>query len=243
MRVDRIFDPKEHPATPYHYEDHILCLRRGHGAGQEAGWFYQSQGGNRAEGNLCDLATPAQRRLPQSVRLEGARRLERERASARPAALESGRAANDRFMSEETANLETTLAAPAEPQATGSAVVALPDGGIPLPALRSDARPGSARVCSLPPVDRSGASSRGGGGATCGGSPTKNACEVSKHALSVDNFPPGPFGRDGRLCGFRRRGSDCRTSSLSGIDSPSQRGLGRVRCSPKGRVPGRCNGV
>jgi LmbE family N-acetylglucosaminyl deacetylase len=53
VRVDRIFDPKEHPPTPYHYEDHEFYVSGDVMAlGQEAGWFYQSQGGNRAEGNL-----------------------------------------------------------------------------------------------------------------------------------------------------------------------------------------------
>lgn len=53
VRVDRIFNAKEHPTTPYRYEDHqfyvsgeVMALA------QEAGWFYQSQGGNQAEGNL-----------------------------------------------------------------------------------------------------------------------------------------------------------------------------------------------
>lgn len=53
VRVDGIFNPKGYPATPYHYEDHpfyvsgeVMALA------QEAGWFYQSQGGNKAEGKL-----------------------------------------------------------------------------------------------------------------------------------------------------------------------------------------------
>ncbi len=55
VRVDRIFNPREHPATPYHYEDHefyvsgeVMALA------QEAGWYYQSQGGNKSEGNIRD---------------------------------------------------------------------------------------------------------------------------------------------------------------------------------------------
>lgn len=53
VRVDRIFDPKSHPATPYHYEDHIFHVSgEAMALAQEAGWYYQSQGGNRAEGNL-----------------------------------------------------------------------------------------------------------------------------------------------------------------------------------------------
>jgi LmbE family N-acetylglucosaminyl deacetylase len=53
VRVDRIFDPKEHPATPYRYEDHQIYVSGEAAAlGQEAGWFYQSQDGNHEEGKL-----------------------------------------------------------------------------------------------------------------------------------------------------------------------------------------------
>ena len=53
VRVDRIFDPKEHPATPYHYEDHEFYVSgEAMALAQEASWFYQSQGGNRQVGNL-----------------------------------------------------------------------------------------------------------------------------------------------------------------------------------------------
>ena len=53
VRVDRIFDPKEHPATPYRYEDHEFYVSgEAMALAQEAGWFYQSQGGNHGEGNL-----------------------------------------------------------------------------------------------------------------------------------------------------------------------------------------------
>jgi LmbE family N-acetylglucosaminyl deacetylase len=53
LRVDRIFNPKEHPATPYQYEDHEFYVSgEAMALAQEAGWFYQSQGGNRGEGNL-----------------------------------------------------------------------------------------------------------------------------------------------------------------------------------------------
>jgi LmbE family N-acetylglucosaminyl deacetylase len=53
LRVDRIFDPKAHPASPYRYEDHEFYVSGETMAlAQEAGWFYQSQGGNRGEGNL-----------------------------------------------------------------------------------------------------------------------------------------------------------------------------------------------
>lgn len=53
LRVDRIFEPKQHPATPYHYEDHEFYVSgEAMALAQEAGWFYQSQGGNRQEGNI-----------------------------------------------------------------------------------------------------------------------------------------------------------------------------------------------
>jgi LmbE family N-acetylglucosaminyl deacetylase len=53
VRVDRVFNPREHPATPYHYEDHEFYVSgEAVALAQEAGWFYQSQGGNREEGNL-----------------------------------------------------------------------------------------------------------------------------------------------------------------------------------------------
>jgi LmbE family N-acetylglucosaminyl deacetylase len=53
VRVDRIFDPRGHPATPYQYEDHEFYVSgEAMALAQEAGWFYQSQGGNRGEGNL-----------------------------------------------------------------------------------------------------------------------------------------------------------------------------------------------
>jgi LmbE family N-acetylglucosaminyl deacetylase len=53
LRVDRVYNPQAQPTTPYRYAEKVL-----HVSGevmvraQEAGWFYQSQGGNRAEGNL-----------------------------------------------------------------------------------------------------------------------------------------------------------------------------------------------
>ena len=53
VRVDRIFDSKEHPATPYHYEDHEFYVSgEAMALAQEAGWFYQSQGGDSGQGNL-----------------------------------------------------------------------------------------------------------------------------------------------------------------------------------------------
>jgi LmbE family N-acetylglucosaminyl deacetylase len=53
VRVDAVFDPKSHTATPYRYEDHTFHVSgEAMALAQEAGWYYQSQGGNRAEGNL-----------------------------------------------------------------------------------------------------------------------------------------------------------------------------------------------
>lgn len=53
LRVDSVYDPKAHPSTPYHYQERVLHVSgEAMALAQEAGWFYQSQGGNRAEGNL-----------------------------------------------------------------------------------------------------------------------------------------------------------------------------------------------
>jgi LmbE family N-acetylglucosaminyl deacetylase len=53
VRVDRIFDPQGHPATPYQYEAYEFYVSgEAMALAQEAGWFYQSQGGNSEEGNL-----------------------------------------------------------------------------------------------------------------------------------------------------------------------------------------------
>jgi len=53
LRVDRVYDPQAQPPTPYHYVQKVLHVSGEVMArAQEAGWFYQSQGGNRAEGNL-----------------------------------------------------------------------------------------------------------------------------------------------------------------------------------------------
>lgn len=53
LRVDRVYDPQAQPHTPYHYVEKVLHVSGEVMArAQEAGWFYQSQGGNRAEGNL-----------------------------------------------------------------------------------------------------------------------------------------------------------------------------------------------
>ena len=54
--VDRVYDPKQMPATPYHYQEHVFYVSGEAAAlAQEAGWYYQSQGGNRALGNLHDF--------------------------------------------------------------------------------------------------------------------------------------------------------------------------------------------
>jgi LmbE family N-acetylglucosaminyl deacetylase len=53
VRVDRVYDPQAQPPTPYHYAQKVLHVSGEVMArAQEAGWFYQSQGGNRAEGKL-----------------------------------------------------------------------------------------------------------------------------------------------------------------------------------------------
>jgi len=52
LRVDRIYNPKDHPSTPYHYVERSFAISGAAAArAQEAGWYYQSQGGNRAQGN------------------------------------------------------------------------------------------------------------------------------------------------------------------------------------------------
>ncbi len=57
LLVDRVYNPKTLPPTPYHYARHVFyvsgpVLERA----QEAWWFYQSQGGNRAQGHLRGFA-------------------------------------------------------------------------------------------------------------------------------------------------------------------------------------------
>ena len=52
LRVDRIYNSKDHPSTPYHYEERSFAISGAAAArAQEAGWYYQSQGGNRSQGN------------------------------------------------------------------------------------------------------------------------------------------------------------------------------------------------
>ena len=56
LYVDRVYNPKTLPPTPYHYAKRVLYVSGEVMAlGQEAGWFYQSQGGNRMEGNIRDF--------------------------------------------------------------------------------------------------------------------------------------------------------------------------------------------
>jgi LmbE family N-acetylglucosaminyl deacetylase len=54
--VDRIYVPNQHPTTPYQYAERTFEISGQAAAlAQEAGWYYQSQGGNHAEGNLADF--------------------------------------------------------------------------------------------------------------------------------------------------------------------------------------------
>ncbi|HET7213165.1 MAG TPA: PIG-L family deacetylase [Terriglobia bacterium] len=63
LYVDRVYNPKEIPSTPYHYSDHVLYVSGEVMAlNQEAGWYYQSQGGNRAQGHIRDFT-----RLPRKI--------------------------------------------------------------------------------------------------------------------------------------------------------------------------------
>lgn len=53
LYVDRVYNPKEIPSTPYHYSEHVLFVSGEVMAlHQEAGWYYQSQGGNHAVGDI-----------------------------------------------------------------------------------------------------------------------------------------------------------------------------------------------
>jgi LmbE family N-acetylglucosaminyl deacetylase len=56
LLVDKVYVAKEAPATPYHYQEHTFYVSGEAAAlAQEAGWYYQSQGGNHGEGNLKDF--------------------------------------------------------------------------------------------------------------------------------------------------------------------------------------------
>lgn len=53
LLVDRVYDPKAQPPTPYHYQSMVFHVSGEAAArAQESWWFYQSQGGNRAEGHI-----------------------------------------------------------------------------------------------------------------------------------------------------------------------------------------------
>lgn len=53
LLVDRVYDAKTLPPTPYHYAERLFYVSgEARARAQEAGWFYQSQGGNRAQGHL-----------------------------------------------------------------------------------------------------------------------------------------------------------------------------------------------
>jgi LmbE family N-acetylglucosaminyl deacetylase len=63
LDVDRVYNPKTIPSTPYHYSEHVLFVSGEVMAlHQETGWYYQSQGGNRAEGRIRDF-----NRLPRKI--------------------------------------------------------------------------------------------------------------------------------------------------------------------------------
>jgi LmbE family N-acetylglucosaminyl deacetylase len=63
LYVDRVYDPKTILSTPYHYSEHVLFVSGEVMAlHQEAGWYYQSQGGNRGEGHIRDFD-----RLPRRI--------------------------------------------------------------------------------------------------------------------------------------------------------------------------------
>ena len=56
LYVDRVYDAKTIPSTPYHYSEHALFVSGEVMAlHQESGWYYQSQGGNRAVGRIRDF--------------------------------------------------------------------------------------------------------------------------------------------------------------------------------------------
>jgi LmbE family N-acetylglucosaminyl deacetylase len=56
LLVDRIYDPKSVPQTPYQYDERDFFVTGDAAAlAQESWWYYQSQGGNRAQGNLRDF--------------------------------------------------------------------------------------------------------------------------------------------------------------------------------------------
>lgn len=63
LYVDRVYDAKTLPPDPYHYSQRVFFVSGEVMAlHQEAGWYYQSQGGNRAEGHIRDFD-----RLPNRI--------------------------------------------------------------------------------------------------------------------------------------------------------------------------------
>jgi LmbE family N-acetylglucosaminyl deacetylase len=61
--VDRVYDLKDVPDTPYHYKDRTFYVSGDVAAlAQESGWFHQSQGGNRAQGHIKDYD-----KLPRAI--------------------------------------------------------------------------------------------------------------------------------------------------------------------------------
>ncbi len=61
--VDRVYNPKTAPFTPYHYANHVFYVSGEVMAlAQEAGWYYESQGSNHALGRIRRY-----RQLPRAV--------------------------------------------------------------------------------------------------------------------------------------------------------------------------------
>ena len=53
LLTDQVYGPGPQSHAPYHYEKHVLDVSgEARAVAQEAAWFYQSQSGNRALGNL-----------------------------------------------------------------------------------------------------------------------------------------------------------------------------------------------
>lgn len=70
VRVDRVYDPKQLPQTPYQFEERNFYVSGDAVTlAQEAWWFYPSQGGNRAQGNIRELGK-LQRNQPYRVMLD-----------------------------------------------------------------------------------------------------------------------------------------------------------------------------
>jgi LmbE family N-acetylglucosaminyl deacetylase len=56
LRVDQVYGPGPQKAAPYRYEKQVLQVTpEARALAQEAGWFYQSQSGNRAQGRIRAL--------------------------------------------------------------------------------------------------------------------------------------------------------------------------------------------